>query len=114
MELEEVYRRSNIEYRSCPFEAVTGRNHERVCHVCLLGGCRDLITLGLDDEGRALPPAARPRCGAKNRKGSHCKLPVAPGKRRCRYHGGASTGPKTAQGRAKIAEAQRKRWARQG
>jgi hypothetical protein len=30
---------------------------------------------------------------------------------RCKFHGGLSTGPKTAEGQAKIAEAQRKRWA---
>ena len=31
---------------------------------------------------------------------------------RCRLHGGLSTGPKTPEGRARIAEAQRRRWAR--
>jgi len=35
---------------------------------------------------------------------------VEPGKRRCRFHGGLSTGPKTSEGRARIAEAQRRRW----
>jgi hypothetical protein len=35
---------------------------------------------------------------------------MAPGKRRCRFHGGLSTGPKTEEGRARIAEAQRRRW----
>ena len=47
-------------------------------------------------------------CGAKTRSGRPCaKFPVA-GKRRCRLHGGASTGPKTAEGRARIAKAQLK------
>jgi hypothetical protein len=32
------------------------------------------------------------------------------GKARCRFHGGLSTGPKTKAGRARIAEAQRRRW----
>jgi hypothetical protein len=32
------------------------------------------------------------------------------GKARCRLHGGRSTGPKTEAGRARIAEAQRRRW----
>jgi hypothetical protein len=32
------------------------------------------------------------------------------GKARCRFHGGLSTGPKTEAGRARIAEAQRRRW----
>ena len=40
--------------------------------------------------------------------GTPCeKFPVA-GKRRCRLHGGASTGPKSKEGRARIAEAQLK------
>jgi hypothetical protein len=29
----------------------------------------------------------------------------------CRFHGGLSTGPRTAEGKARIAEAQRRRWA---
>ena len=45
------------------------------------------------------------RCGAKTRSGSPCaKFPIS-GKRRCRNHGGLSTGPKTAAGRARIAAA---------
>ncbi|MEX5579145.1 HGGxSTG domain-containing protein [Pseudophaeobacter sp. A-200-2] len=99
-----------MQFRRCPFEGVTRRYHQDICLACLAGACRDLQALGLCDDGTPLPTAARPRCGAKNRKGSHCKLPVEPGKRRCRLHGGASTGPKTAEGRARIAEAQRKRW----
>jgi hypothetical protein len=35
---------------------------------------------------------------------------VVPGKRRCRFHGGLSTGPKTNAGSARIAEVQRRRW----
>jgi hypothetical protein len=47
-------------------------------------------------------------CGARTRSGTPCeKFPVA-GKRRCRLHGGASTGPKTAAGKARIAAAQLK------
>ena len=46
------------------------------------------------------------RCDAKTRTGNLCrKYPIA-GKRRCRLHGGLSTGPKTAEGRARIAAAQ--------
>ena len=48
------------------------------------------------------------RCGAKTRSGTPCaKYPIA-GKRRCRLHGGAATGPKTAEGRARIAAANTK------
>jgi DNA-binding XRE family transcriptional regulator len=51
------------------------------------------------------------RCGARTRKGTPCKCKALPGKQRCKFHGGMSTGPKTAEGRARIAEAQRRRWA---
>jgi glucans biosynthesis protein len=33
-----------------------------------------------------------PRCGAKTRAGSPCLRPAIRGRRRCRLHGGASTG----------------------
>jgi hypothetical protein len=52
----------------------------------------------------------RPRCCAKTRAGVPCITRVVPGKRRCRFHGGLSTGPRTTEGRARIAEAQRRRW----
>ena len=46
-------------------------------------------------------PAQTPiKCGAKTRSGVPCaKFPIE-GKRRCRLHGGLSTGPKTSAGRA--------------
>jgi DNA-binding transcriptional regulator YiaG len=50
------------------------------------------------------------RCGARTRKGKPCRAKALPGKTRCKFHGGASTGPRTAEGKARIAEAQRKRW----
>lgn len=62
---------------------------------------------------RARARAARTRvpCGAQTRQGHPCKLLSEPGRRRCKFHGGRSTGPRTAEGRARIAEAQRRRWA---
>jgi len=51
-------------------------------------------------------------CGARTRKGTPCKALSEPGRTRCRFHGGLSTGPKTEEGRKRIAEAQRRRWAR--
>jgi hypothetical protein len=45
-----------------------------------------------------------PRCGAKNRRGSPCQCP-AMANGRCRLHGGLSTGPKTAEGIARIQRA---------
>ncbi|MEO0749941.1 MAG: HGGxSTG domain-containing protein [Pseudomonadota bacterium] len=47
----------------------------------------------------------------KTRRGTYCEMMPVPGKKRCRPHGGLSTGPKTEEGRRRIAEAQRKRWA---
>ena len=43
---------------------------------------------------------AATRCGAHARTtGQPCRAPRVPGKRRCRMHGGLSTGPKTIEGR---------------
>ena len=53
----------------------------------------------------------RVKCGAKTRNGTPCRHKSEPGRRRCKFHGGKSTGPRTPEGRARIAEAQRKRWA---
>jgi hypothetical protein len=49
-------------------------------------------------------------CGAKTRAGGGCQVRAEPGKARCRFHGGKSTGPKSQAGRARIAEVQRLRW----
>ena len=45
------------------------------------------------------------RCGAKTRRGTPCQRPANKRNGRCRLHGGASSGPRTEQGRAKIAAA---------
>ena len=45
-------------------------------------------------------------CLAKTRSGGACQLTGNPRNGRCYLHGGASTGPKTAEGRARIAAAQ--------
>ena len=50
-------------------------------------------------------------CAAKTRKGKPCRNKSEPGRRRCKYHGGMSTGPRTPEGRQRIAQAQRRRWA---
>ena len=49
-------------------------------------------------------------CGARTRKGTPCQR-RAYGNGRCRNHGGLSTGPKTPEGRERIADAQKRRWA---
>jgi len=44
-------------------------------------------------------------CSAITRSGTLCQKPPLKGKQRCRLHGGLSTGPRTAEGRARIAAA---------
>lgn len=46
------------------------------------------------------------KCRAKTRAGSLCQRAGSPKNGRCHLHGGKSTGPKTAEGRARIAAAQ--------
>jgi hypothetical protein len=53
-----------------------------------------------------------PRCGALARStGQPCRAPGNGAGGRCKLHGGQSTGPRTTEGRARIAEAARRRWA---
>lgn len=61
-------------------------------------------------EDAARRPAPR-LCGAKTRRGLPC-IRRARDNGRCPNHGGQSTGPKTSEGRQRISEAQRQRWAR--
>lgn len=56
-----------------------------------------------------LPRGDRPRCGAKTRKGTPCQRQALTNGR-CPNHGGFSTGPRSSDGRARIAAAQRTRW----
>lgn len=56
---------------------------------------------------------AGPRCGAWARStGRPCRAKGNGRGGRCKHHGGASTGPKTAEGRQAISECQTKRWER--
>lgn len=53
-------------------------------------------------ELKAVPDRRRVVCGAKrHRDGEPCRALCEPGKKRCRFHGGRSTGPKTVEGKAK-------------
>ena len=90
-----------------------------------LGGASDrsidaqIETLELERTRLLRPPARpprseRPRCGARTRAGGSCAAPVVWPKggrprARCRMHGGLSTGPRTAEGRERIAESNRRR-----
>lgn len=45
----------------------------------------------------------RVSCGARRRRdGKPCEALSVPGKKRCRWHGGMSTGPRTPEGKAKV------------
>ena len=72
------------------------------------------------------PPSAEPRplrcerpmCGAPCRRSKKaCTVPcywpkgAAEPATRCRYHGGLATGPRTVEGKARIGQAMRDRWA---
>ena len=60
------------------------------------------------------PAVTRPQCGARCRDGHPCEAPAvwsastgAARNGRCRMHGGLSTGPRTVEGRARVAAATR-------
>ena len=69
------------------------------------------------DPPQSSPPdrVSRPECGARTRVDGHCRARVhwprgaAEPKARCRLHGGLSTGPKTDEGKARIAASNRAR-----
>ena len=48
------------------------------------------------------------RCGAKTRQGLPCQNPAIKKRSRCKLHGGKSTGPRTAEGKARVAAAHTK------
>lgn len=98
------------DYAPCPATRHKAEHFQHTCFDCAPGPCRRLRALGLDNDANPLPKRDRPTCGAKTRTGQACQMKVVPGKKRCRLHGGLSTGPKTKAGRARIAEAQRLRW----
>lgn len=54
----------------------------------------------------------RVQCNARTRKGTPCRCLSEPGKARCKFYGGMSTGARTPEGKARIIAAQRQRWAR--
>ena len=65
----------------------------------------------LIDAGRGTRLGAKwpgQRCLAKTRQGTPCQNPVVTGRNRCRMHGGKSTGPRTAERKARVAAAHTK------
>ncbi len=72
-------------------------NESGICHATRAGARAN--------KSGSLPTVAnkaRVICGARRRRdGEPCQGLSVPGKRRCRWHGGASTGPRTDEGRAR-------------
>ena len=64
---------------------------------------KDNVTIGI--EWRFGPDWPGQQCGAKTRRGTPCQRPANKKNGRCRLHGGASTGTKTKEGRARISAA---------
>jgi hypothetical protein len=65
------------------------------------GGTGQLRTGPLRNGNPRGDPNLAPRCGAKTRAGCPCRSP-AMANSRCRMHGGASTGPRTEAGLARL------------
>ena len=61
------------------------------------------VTIGIEWRFGSSWPGTR--CGAKTRKGIPCQRPANKKNGRCRLHGGASSGPRTESGRARISAA---------
>lgn len=100
----------DLPYRICPATMHLHRNWQRVCEECMGAICLKMKARGvLDDGSTPLPYCDRPNCGAKTRSGAACQNKVVPGRTKCKFHGGLSTGPKTAGGKARIASAQKAR-----
>ncbi len=51
------------------------------------------------DVAVAVTVRKKPICGARTRAGGACRCKPLPGKKRCKYHGGLSSGPRTESGR---------------
>lgn len=76
---------------------------QRTPRGCIVG------RFGVTEDGMAGKPRSKVRCGAIKKTGEPCRAPVVPGKKRCKFHGGLSTGPRTEAGRQAVANAQRQR-----
>lgn len=68
------------------------------------------LTLWKLTHAPARKPAVSDRCGARTKAGTPCKAKGLPRTGRCKFHGRRSTGPRTEEGRQRIAAIQRERW----
>ena len=61
----------------------------------MLRKAKVLLGAWLRHGNRVGDPSSAPRCLARTRRGTACQCPAIRGRRRCRLHGGRSTGPKS-------------------
>lgn len=120
---------ARVDYRPSPEAlAVIRANLGERYPLCILSGVIDCIVLEwAEDMGRLInnqskskqtpelidtntrarvtsgPKTRRLRaaCGARTKAGTPCRTRPLPGRCRCKWHGGASTGPRTPEGKAK-------------
>ena len=91
-------------YKVCLLE-----QHSQIPYTIILIEVLEMITKGNVEIGLMTnvgPNWPSIRCGARTRRGTACQKPPLAGKKRCRLHGGLSTGPRTAEGKSRIAASQ--------
>lgn len=59
---------------------------------------RYYVDCALSDRQHAKAMNRRIACGARKKDGAQCRAMTEPGRNRCRFHGGRSTGPRTLDG----------------
>lgn len=62
---------------------------------------RYYVDCALSDRQHAKAMNRRVACGARKKDGAQCRAMTEPGRNRCRFHGGRSTGPCTVEGMRK-------------
>ena len=111
MQLEETPVFREIEAKKATASKSSMRARARARHGVLLKVTNGQIECRAARAERAATAAqGEATRGATTRAGGTCQVRAEPGNARCRFHGGLSTGPKTVAGRARVAEAQRRRW----
>jgi hypothetical protein len=95
------------------------REYVTACDLVRAENAAALLRWERNARGLRPTPAALPilpddlrglRCGARNRRGTPCRMSEIYRNGRCKFHGGLSTGPKTGDGKARARSNLGKRW----
>jgi hypothetical protein len=92
-----------------PFFCCHQRQIKNIFRVLILTGIETIVWAMIRKIGGGTSPLAT-ICGARTRRGTSCQKRTLANNGRCKLHGGKSTGPRSVSGRARIAQAQIKRW----